>query len=186
MVSVLFNRARKVIWVLFTEFARCSDWRWVIFEYLHRFLLLWKSKITVSDRKLYCLRQKSIFQAQIINTGDNLSDTNEIRLNRGDRLGTNSARRNLRSKSIVSVAIFSSNFDHLYNSYSQKIKITDPNIISDFYSYFMVFQGVVERTTWLNKMMTKCYLLIIECSCFCFTIIFSRRFPKFCKLIFNS
>ena len=50
--------------------------------------------ITVSDRKSYCLGHTSIFQAQVINNGDDLSDTNEIR-DRSNRLGPQTARRNL-------------------------------------------------------------------------------------------
>ena len=65
--------------------------------------------MTVSDRKSYCLGHRSIFQALVINRGDDLSDTNEIR-NWSNRLGQKlllDARSE--SKTIVSVSTVSNN-----------------------------------------------------------------------------
>ena len=61
------------------------------------------------------------------------------------------------------------------------IIISDPNKISEFCSYFMVFQGTVERTMWNEKMTTKCCLLVIECYCSCLLSYF-QGIPKIMDL----
>ena len=122
------------------------DWRWVIFEYLQPFLLLWKSKITVSDRRSYCLGHKSIFQAQVINSRDNLI-RNRSNWHSGHKLLDETSE----NKSKVSVSTVS---NHL-RSFSQQLFTDNNNQRSEYNKRVLFLFYGISRYSGKNHMDKK-------------------------------
>ena len=115
-----------------------------------------------------------------------MSDTNEIRLNRGDRLGHKLLDATSESKSIVSVSTFSNNLRSLL----QQLFTDNNNQRSEYNKRVLFLFYGLSRYRGKNHMDQKdddeICLLVIECSCSCFTIIFSRHFPKFWPMGFKN
>ena len=116
-----------------------------------------QSKIMVYDRNYICWVRNRFFRH---NQKQERRFVRQIRYS----LATDSAHKLLdatqKAKALSQYQHFQTIFDHFHKTYSQLIIISDPNIIIQFCSYFMVFQGNAERTTWIKKMTTKCCLLV--------------------------
>lgn len=138
--------------------------------------------MTVSDRKPYCLGHNSIFQAQVINRGDDFSDTNEIR-NRSNRLGHKLLDATSESKSIVSVSTVSNNL----RSFLRQLLTDNNNYQRSEYNnrVLFLFYGIARFKRTQRRFSLKCFLTLFGSKLFG-VLLKLCRFISGCAIKFSS